>query len=138
MSSDKSGISGEINFEFVVIQRLQKLGNLADTLFSGSNLEKKADGYYFAIQNFLSMVEPYISGDSFNQELQDIYDKADERIEAKEKMNSETSNLTKQGANFKVYETLRVSNEIMRLVVTKLKEEGLLIPESIAVKFEEK
>jgi len=122
---------GNIQFEQVIFFHLLKLTNMSLRLFETitSTWQRNVINYYHGVKSLESLVYAYLGG-KYDEESEDERRKAEEKYN---KIKTGKSLLTKPTKYEEMNITIEYSNHLLRLITTKLKEVGLLIPGSIAV-----
>jgi len=122
---------GKVDFESFISIHLSRIGFLSSKLFettSGTNWQKNALNYYFAIKSLQASIAPYLD-DDFDKKVYNICEKTTKRYNKRHEKKKEKS--IKKGRYYDVKDTIEVANSILTLITTNLKDRGLLLSEEV-------
>ena len=122
---------GKVTFEEVVYRQLMNIGEASLKIYdyANTNWQKNALNYYYGVLTLKSMVEPYITGEGYEKEIEDILKEGQKKYHLLKK--NEKKDLIKYGRHQYVNLTISIGSKILKVLMKHLADEALLIPRAI-------
>lgn len=122
MEEQEGQLRETLSLQAVIFIRLREIGEISDRIYSGENPQGTALNYYHSVKNLMSIVNPYL-GEKFKEKEKKIYEEADE--------------IDSDNTDDSISLIIKVTNKILGLLMNRLRERGLLAPETVTPRHEE-